>query len=183
MLTGWWSDSLVIWLARRNNGYREPEQRLWALLPCLIYTVIGYLAYGWGAQTEAPWIVIGIGLCFLVAQQGAISNITVTYAMECFEGVCPQSCRSDSLTSADVLQVSGETVTLLACMAAPVNFAISWTTQTVIDATDYGRAFTIWLAISIASLLCVPVLMIWGKNWRKKSAPKYYRLLKESFSE
>lgn len=49
--TGVLSDHLVVYLARRNGGVKEPEMRLWMLLPCFVYATLGYMLYGWGAQT------------------------------------------------------------------------------------------------------------------------------------
>lgn len=50
MAVGYLGDRLVIYLARRNNGYKEPEMRLWTLIASFIFTAVGYLAYGWVAQ-------------------------------------------------------------------------------------------------------------------------------------
>lgn len=50
MATGYFGDRLVIYLARRNNGYKEPEMRLWTLSASFVFTAVGYLAYGWAAQ-------------------------------------------------------------------------------------------------------------------------------------
>lgn len=50
MATGYFGDRLVIYLARKNGGYKEPEMRLWTLGFCFIYTAVGYLTYGWVAQ-------------------------------------------------------------------------------------------------------------------------------------
>lgn len=85
------SDQVVIFLARRNGGVKEPEMRLWALIPCFIYATVGYMLYGWGAQTEIPWIGIAIGICCLIAHQVGACAIATAYAMECFPGVSHSS--------------------------------------------------------------------------------------------
>ncbi|OKL55448.1 hypothetical protein UA08_09265 [Talaromyces atroroseus] len=146
LVTGHSSDLLVLRLARQNKGYREPEQRLWAVIVSLIYTCVGYMMYGWGAQTGAPWIVIAIGLCFLVSQQAATATIATAYTMECFD------------------KVSGEIVVVLACLSSVINFAISFTTQNLIDAMNYGVAFTIYGCLVVGSLLMAPLLMIYSKS-------------------
>ncbi|KAF7895623.1 uncharacterized protein EAF01_009585 [Botrytis porri] len=51
LLTGVLSDHIVIFLARRNKGVKEPEMRLWTLTASFVYAAVGYLLYGWVAQT------------------------------------------------------------------------------------------------------------------------------------
>lgn len=40
------SDYLVLFLARRNKGYKEPEMRLWTYTICLPLAAVGYFVYG-----------------------------------------------------------------------------------------------------------------------------------------
>jgi hypothetical protein len=85
--TGVLSDQLVIVLARRNGGVKEPEMRLWMLIPCAVYAALGYMLYGWGAQTGAHWITIAIGVGAMISHQVGACAIATAYAMECFPGV------------------------------------------------------------------------------------------------
>lgn len=85
--TGVLSDHVVIFLARRNGGVKEPEMRLYTLMPCAVYAALGYMLYGWGAQTGMHWISIAIGIAALIAHQVGACAIATAYAMECFPGV------------------------------------------------------------------------------------------------
>lgn len=85
--TGVLSDRVVILLARRNGGVKEPEMRLWMLIPCSVYAALGYMLYGWGAQTGAHWITIAIGVGAMISHQVGACAIATAYAMECFPGV------------------------------------------------------------------------------------------------
>jgi hypothetical protein len=60
--TGTLSDQIVILLARRNGGVKEPEMRLWTLKFSMVYALLGYFLYGWGAQTGAHWMSIAFGV-------------------------------------------------------------------------------------------------------------------------
>ena len=71
-LTSVFADRIVIFLARRNDGVKEPEMRLWALIPCFVFTVVGYEMYGWGPATNAHWMVIVVGNGGMIAQQGKL---------------------------------------------------------------------------------------------------------------
>lgn len=84
---GMLSDQLVIYLARRNGGVKEPEMRLYMLIPSFVLAAAGYMLYGWGAQSELSWIVIAIGLGAMIAQQVSACSIATAYAMDCFPGV------------------------------------------------------------------------------------------------
>lgn len=87
MAIGSLSDWLVLFLARRNKGYKEPEMRLWAFdLPTLL-AAVGYFLYGWSATAGSHWITIAIGLCCMIAQQVSAASIATAYAMECFDQV------------------------------------------------------------------------------------------------
>jgi hypothetical protein len=83
------SDWIVLVLARRNKGYKEPEMRIWAYIFPFCFAAIGYFTYGWAATNGDAWISIAIGLCCLIAHQVSITSLATAYAMECFDGVCP----------------------------------------------------------------------------------------------
>jgi hypothetical protein len=55
-------------------GVKEPEMRLWALVPCVFYAGIGYEIYGWGAETGSHWITIAVGIECMIAQQVAATT-------------------------------------------------------------------------------------------------------------
>lgn len=92
--TGLLSDFVVLNLARRNGGLKEPEMRLWTLALSFVYAAVGYMLYGWGAEEQLPWWVIAIGLGGMIAHQVSVCTISTTYAMECFPGVCQFRCPS-----------------------------------------------------------------------------------------
>ncbi|KAF7923904.1 uncharacterized protein EAE98_007722 [Botrytis deweyae] len=89
--TGVLSDHIVIFLARRDKGVKEPEMRLWTLTASFAYATVGYMLYGWGAQTQASWVAVSIGLGALIAQQVSACKIATAYAMECFPGLAVYS--------------------------------------------------------------------------------------------
>ncbi|TGO14073.1 hypothetical protein BTUL_0059g00610 [Botrytis tulipae] len=70
--TGVLSDHIVVFLARRNKGVKEPEMRLWTLT---------------ASFTQASWVAVSIGLGALNAQQVSACTIATAYAMECFPGL------------------------------------------------------------------------------------------------
>ncbi|KAH7189997.1 major facilitator superfamily domain-containing protein [Fusarium oxysporum] len=56
------ADWIALWLARRNGGIREPEQRLWVLLLSGIISSAGLITWGVGAYYHVHWIGLVFGL-------------------------------------------------------------------------------------------------------------------------
>ncbi|KAJ5768345.1 hypothetical protein N7533_000928 [Penicillium manginii] len=156
------SDWVVLVLARRNKGYKEPEMRIWTYIFPFTFGAIGYFLYGWAATNGSHWMAIAVALCCLIAQQVSITSLATAYAMECFDGI------------------SGELVVVLAICSSLINFAISYSVQPFIDATNYGWAFTCFgILVALSGLLGIPMI-IWGKSWRRKCKMRYEQFLAET---
>ncbi|KAJ6131682.1 hypothetical protein N7471_006897 [Penicillium samsonianum] len=156
------SDWLVLVLSRRNKGYKEPEMRIWAYIFPFIFGAVGYFTYGWAATNGEHWIAVAVALCCLIAQQVSITSLATTYAMECFDGI------------------SGELVVVLAICSSLINFAISFSVQYFIEATNYGWAFTCYGMLVVLSVLMSIPMIIWGKTWRRKCKGRYEQFLAET---
>ncbi|KAK5131150.1 hypothetical protein LTR08_001298 [Meristemomyces frigidus] len=159
--TGVLADFIVVRLARRNGGVKEPEMRLWTLCFSFLYAAVGYLLYGWGAQNGLNWFTIAFGVGCMIAHQVSACSVATAYAMDCFPGI------------------SGEIVVVLAICSSLINFTISETTQPLINAVGYGWAFTFYCLCVIASTIMAIPLLVFGKSWRKRCGPRYYKFLSE----
>ncbi|KAJ5965623.1 hypothetical protein N7481_012337 [Penicillium waksmanii] len=156
------SDWVVLVLARRNKGYKEPEMRLWTYIFPFIFGAIGYFLYGWAATNGSHWMAIAVALCCLIAQQVSITSLATAYAMECFDGI------------------SGELVVVLAICSSLINFAISYSVQPFINATNYGWTFTCFGILVVLSILLGIPMIIWGKSWRRNCRTRYEQFLAET---
>ncbi|KAK5263893.1 hypothetical protein LTR99_010906 [Exophiala xenobiotica] len=159
--TGVLSDHIVIFLARRNHGIKEPEMRLWTLCFSFVYAAVGYQLYGWGANFGMHWMTIAFGVGCMIAHQVSACSIATAYAMECFPGI------------------AGELVVVLAICSSCINFAISYSVQPFIIATNYGYTFLFFGLCVLCSMLAAIPTYIYGKSWRRKAAPKWRRWLAE----
>lgn len=56
------ADKWALYLARRNNGIREPEQRLWPLAVAGVFSCAGLITWGVGADYGVHWIGLVFGL-------------------------------------------------------------------------------------------------------------------------
>ncbi|KAJ6184864.1 hypothetical protein N7519_006165 [Penicillium mononematosum] len=162
MGVGFLSDRIVLVLSRRNRGYKEPEMRIWAYIFPFIFGAVGYFTYGWAATSGEHWIAIAVALCCLIAQQVSMTSLATTYAMECFDGI------------------SGELVVVLAICSSLINFAISFSVQPFIDATNFGWTFTCFGMLVVLSMLMGFPMMVWGKSWRRKCKGRYEKFLSET---
>ncbi|KAH8820654.1 major facilitator superfamily domain-containing protein [Xylogone sp. PMI_703] len=81
---GWVSDMLINAYAKRHNGYRKPEARLYLLPACLTLTV-GVIVYGPCIQLHKPWIALA--MCMGVAGFGLQVGATMvyTYTTDCYK--------------------------------------------------------------------------------------------------
>ncbi|KAF7133861.1 hypothetical protein CNMCM5793_005273 [Aspergillus hiratsukae] len=80
--SGWLSDILAIKLARRRQGIKEPEDRLWMFLIPVVAHPLGCILYGVGASHHVHWIgvVFGIGFVCMTLPMG--SGLAITYIID-----------------------------------------------------------------------------------------------------
>ncbi|GAA6049562.1 hypothetical protein JCM3770_000849 [Rhodotorula araucariae] len=87
-LLGKWSGGIVgdktVNYLQRRQGARQPEQRLWALLPILPFMVVGCAIVGVTIERELHWIayLMGGGLFFFCLS--AATGILQTYVLESY---------------------------------------------------------------------------------------------------
>lgn len=89
-LSGHLSDWIARYMARRNNGVREPEHRLWlAVIPMVIHPV-GCILYGVGAAHHVHWVgvVFGLGMICVCLPMG--SSVAFNYIMDCYKEVAAE---------------------------------------------------------------------------------------------
>ena len=159
--TGVLSDFVVLFLARRNKGVKEPEMRLYTVCLSFVYAALGYQLYGWTSEAGGSWVGIVFGIGCMIAHQVSICSIATTYAMECFPGI------------------SGELVVVLAICSSCINFAISYSVQPFIDAAGYGFTFLFFGLCVLASMVAAIPTIIYGKRWRRNAAPRWRAWLAE----
>lgn len=82
------SDWVAAYLTRKNNGVREPEMRLVAMIPYIIIMIIGSVVTAVGYDHHWPWqVIVIIGYSFLGLQVSALPSIASTYAIDSYKPV------------------------------------------------------------------------------------------------
>lgn len=85
---GPFSDYIAARATRRNNGVREAEMRLPALIPYMILTMLSAILGGLAYQHSWPWghiIVWGYGLAGLSVT--TVPTIAIAYAIDCYKPI------------------------------------------------------------------------------------------------
>lgn len=153
------ADGVALALARRNNGIREPEQRLWVLAVSGIISAAGLLVWGVGAYHEVHWIGLVFGLGMLTFGCVTGGSIAVSYSVDCFK------------------EIAGETMVSIMIIRNTIGFGFSyaitpwWTTQ------GLQNCFITAAAISIVCTFSFLVLIVYGKQLRRWSASAYRRYM------
>ncbi|KAL3418544.1 major facilitator superfamily transporter [Phlyctema vagabunda] len=82
---GYLSDRFVLWMAKRNNGIREAEHRLWMMLPCAIFSPMGMILFG--IATAYEWTNIWpayVALGFIGFGWGCAGDLSMAYLMDAY---------------------------------------------------------------------------------------------------
>ncbi|PVI00790.1 MFS general substrate transporter [Periconia macrospinosa] len=79
-----WSGNAADWialqLARRNNGIREPEHRLWVLAVSGIMSAAGLITWGVGAYYDVHWVGLVFGLVSIMLIRNTI-GFAISYGI------------------------------------------------------------------------------------------------------
>jgi MFS family permease len=154
-----WSGNAADWialrLARRNNGIREPEHRLWVLLVSGIMSAAGLITWGVGAYHDAHWVGLVFGLGMLTFGCVTGGSIAVSYNADCFK------------------ELAGETTVSVMLIRNTIGFGFSyaitpwWTTQ------GLQNCFITAGMVSLGCTFTFLFMIVFGKRLRRWSIPAY----------
>ncbi|KAF2008545.1 MFS general substrate transporter [Aaosphaeria arxii CBS 175.79] len=163
LLGGVVSDRVIIYAARRNNGVFEPEARLWSFIPFILFVPAGGLMFGIGLNNGAPWPVIAVGLALYNVGVAPILAITVTYLTDSYEDVV-----GDALVGVTFLRNA---------ISAAFVFAVDpW-----VEATSIKWCLVAIVLISMFFMSLSVVFIIWGKQFRGRTAARYQYYARRQF--
>jgi MFS family permease len=85
---GPFSDWIAAHLTARNNGVREPEMRLVAMVPYVLVMILGSVVTAVGYDNGWPWqAIVIIGYACLGMQVSALPSIASTYAIDSYKPI------------------------------------------------------------------------------------------------
>lgn len=153
------ADWIALQLARRNNGIREPEHRLWVLAVSGIISAAGLITWGVGAYHHSHWVGLVFGLGMLTFGCVTGGSIAVSYNVDCFK------------------DIAGETTVSIMIIRNTIGFGFSyaitpwWTTQ------GLQNCFITAAMISIVCSFTFLVMIAYGKRIRRWSIPSYQKYM------
>ena len=159
--SGTLSDWVVLRLARRNGGIREPEQRLWGLLVSGLVTSAGLILWGVGASKGVQFmgLIIGVGMVtFGVVCGGSIS---LAYAVDCFK------------------DIAGESMITVIIIRNTLGFGFSYGINPWINNLGLRNCFVSVALIALACTYSFLIIIVIGKSLRKFSAKQYWKYVAE----
>jgi hypothetical protein len=146
---GPFSDWVANRATRRNNGIREAEMRLPALIPFFITTVVGIVVGGLGYQRVWPWpiiLVFGYGLTGLSVT--TIPTIAIAYAVDCYK------------------PISGEIMVVATVIKNTCGFGMSYWVPPLAMREGYISPAMVEFALTIAPVLLAIPVYFYGKKLR-----------------
>lgn len=78
------SDRLAARLTRRNDGLREAEMRLGAMLPAMLIAPAGLILYGFAAERKLHWISYFVAVAMTQFASYFYFTFTLAYAMDSY---------------------------------------------------------------------------------------------------
>jgi MFS family permease len=74
----------VRWMAKRNGGVFEAEQRLWLIFPTAFIFPIGIWIFGIGSNDGWSWPAPYVGLGFIGFGWGCAGDLSMAYLMDAY---------------------------------------------------------------------------------------------------
>jgi MFS family permease len=162
LLSGTLADRLALYLARKYNGIREPEQRLWPLSVAGIMCAAGLITWGVGAYHDVHWVGLAFGLGMMVFGLVIGGSIGLSYAVDCFK------------------EISGESMASVIVIRNTMGFGFSYAITPWYTNMGLQNCF---ITAGFVALACMStfLLIIWkGKALRRASAKTYWKYVESS---
>uniref|UniRef100_A0A060TAB3 ARAD1D17336p n=1 Tax=Blastobotrys adeninivorans TaxID=409370 RepID=A0A060TAB3_BLAAD len=160
-LGGYVSDRICLYCARRTEGLREPEFRLYAGLICMILNPLGLWLFGIGAAKGLHWFALcfGCGCVGFCINMGAV--VPYVYSLDSYK------------------EVGGDAIVSMVLIRNLFGFAFAYAITPWIESQGMQNTF---LVVGILSLvfwgISVPLLMF-GKKLRYRTAKTYHQYLQK----
>lgn len=78
-------DKFVLWKARRNNGVREPEHRLWLYCALFVLTPGALLLWGIGAAHHVHWFGLVFAMGLLASSITIGCQLPISYCIDSYK--------------------------------------------------------------------------------------------------
>lgn len=155
LTAGPFSDWVANRATRRNNGVREAEMRLPALIPFFITTVVGTVVGAIAYQRQWSWpiiLIFGYGLTGLSVT--TVPTIAIAYAVDCYK------------------PISGEIMVVATVIKNTCGFSLSYWVQPLAEREGIITPAMVQFALTIGPMVLGLPVYFFGKRlraWTKDS--------------
>jgi len=156
------TDKFTIYLARRNKGVREPEQRLWPLAISSIFTTAGLITWGVGAYYGTSWVCLCFGLGMLTFGVVTGASIAISYNVDCFK------------------ELGGESMISVIVIRNTLGFGFSYAITPWYTHQGLKNCFITAGFVSLGCTATFLIFIVFGKRLRKFSSSKYWEYVATS---
>ncbi|KAJ5757371.1 uncharacterized protein N7511_006065 [Penicillium nucicola] len=147
---GPFSDWIAVRATERNNGIREAEMRLPALIPYFMFTVIGIVIGGVGYDRLWDWpIVLVVGYGFSGLCVTTVPTIAIAYAVDCYK------------------PISGEIMVVATVIKNTCGFAMSYWVMPLAARRGFIVPAMVEFALTIGPMVLGLPIYFFGKRLRK----------------
>ncbi|OOF91810.1 hypothetical protein ASPCADRAFT_399706 [Aspergillus carbonarius ITEM 5010] len=152
---GFLGDWSILFFAKRNKGYYEPEMRLYILhLPALTLAG-GLIMFGATIARGMHWIWPSIGGALFGFGLGSISDAALTLVIDSYR------------------DITGDAFTGVAFLRNAISIGIPFAISPWLDRSGAQNMFIACGFISLAITLTIIPMAIWGKKMRGLTAERY----------
>ncbi|WYZ39290.1 hypothetical protein EsH8_III_001204 [Colletotrichum jinshuiense] len=151
---GYVADKISNYVAKRNNGQREPEAHLLSLIFPLIASVIGPILFGYAAENirSLPSIVVLVSIFFIGFGLLTANTIFAVYLVESYP------------------RFAGPVLVNVSSSRLIIGFIMSFNVTTWIEDLGFLKNFGIYSAALAGVSMLLPVMYIYGKPIRAWTA-------------
>jgi len=146
------SDRWAAYMTRKNGGRREPEYRLWCLVPALIMSPCGLILYGLSAHYKLHWFGMFFGVGLFHASNFHGFSILIAYMVDCY-----------NRNTAELLGI------FIACKGT-LSFGMGFEVLTWIEQRGIAVIGGIFAAVMLFIYLWIFFFIAFGKDIRRWTA-------------
>ncbi|CAI7586373.1 unnamed protein product [Penicillium viridicatum] len=152
---GFLGDRSILYYAKRNNGYYEPEMRLYILHLPVVFMTGGLIMFGATISRGMHWIWPNIAGAFFGFGLGSLSDTALVLVMDSYR------------------EITGDAFTAVAFMRNAVSIAIPFATTPWIQRNGIQNMFIACGMMSLAINCLIIPMIIWGKSARRALTNRY----------
>lgn len=158
---GWFANKFVLWRTRRKGGVREPEDRLWTLLPTAIIMPAGLILWGVGAAEHVHWFGLMFGLFLIGFANPPMAATSINYTVDSYK------------------DLSGEMLLTVILIRNSLSFGMGYAVTPWLTMGLQNTFITAGFAC-MAVILTTFIVIKWGKAWRSHSRTSYWKYVATS---